>query len=92
MLVALGLGRLCVCMLWGRREKLSGDLSLGHLHPAEQAGDSQRVRRPVLISEEGGKGGGARRRVSLAGKGAEKVKERRATRKIYWADQMHRGG
>lgn len=46
----------------------------------------------MLISEEGGKGGGARRRVSLAGKGAEKVKERRSTRKIYWADQMHRGG
>lgn len=29
---------------------------------------------------------------SLAGKGAEKAKERRSTRKIYWADQMHRGG
>lgn len=64
----------------------------GHLHPTKQTGDNWRAWWPEIVREEGGKGGGARRQASLAGKGAEKVKERRSTRKIYWADQMHRGG
>lgn len=57
---------------------------------AEQALDSARVR-PAAAQQPGGRQG-LEHRESLAGNGAETAKERRSTRKIYWADQMHRGG
>lgn len=86
----LGLGCLCMCIfgVWGR--KSTGTLFLPHLHLAEQAQDSARVR-PAAAQQPGGRQG-LEHRESLAGKGAETAKERRSTRKIYWADQMHRGG
>lgn len=47
---------------------------------------------PPAAALQSGRRQGLGRRESQAGKGAEKAKKRRSTRKIYWAEQMHRGG
>lgn len=86
-LVALGLGRLCICILWGRREKLSGHRSLvdtvasrtptpgraGRRQPESQAASApQRGRRQGWGHQAPGEPG---REGSREGEGAEIHKE-----------------
>lgn len=70
----LGLGCLCMCPLGVRGRKSTGTLLLPHLHPAEQALDSVRVRPAAAQQPESRQGQGQPE--SLAGKGEEKAKER----------------
>lgn len=94
MLVALGLawGPVHVYAV-GEERSQRGPLPPGHLHPGKS--------RLQITGDPGGwqlhlrketRAGGTGRQACLAGKGEEKAKEPRFTGKIYWADQMHRGG
>lgn len=85
-------------LAWGAGAWVHSRCGVPIRHPdtytqAEQARPSQTAR-PAVARPGGRRQGwgppGAW--ASLAGKRAEKAKEPRSTRKIYWADQMHRGG
>lgn len=81
-----------MCTLWERRD-LNGDYCLLDTYTLARVGSRQpETQAGAAPLEERGKGGGTGRQACLAGKGEEKAKEPRFTGKIYWADQMHRGG
>lgn len=79
---------LCVVGVW-----IIGDHCLLNTYThSKQSGDwGSQAGRCSIVRKEARRGTSGPQE-SLAGKGAEKAKEGRSTRKIYWADQMHRGG
>lgn len=92
-LVALGWAWGPVRVRCGRGEISTGTTASWAPTPwQQQAPDNRRPRRVAAPLEERGKGGGTGRQACLAGKGEGKAREPRFTGKIYWADQMHRGG
>ena len=72
-LVALGLGRLCMCMLWGRREKLSGDHSFADTYTRQSRQETAR--------ESGGQCSSARKEARAGAPGAGRAWQGREQRR-----------